>query len=162
MSVRALDQNEQKHRTTLIQHMKSLGQTASTETALFHQAAAATYGLDITSMKTLSILTQEGPQTAGELSIRLNLTTGAVTNVIDRLEYRSLVSRTPHAKDRRKVIIAVNKQKLAIGATVYELMGNAFEALLQQYTTEQLEFLIKYYQDTITLTQQQITHISKR
>ncbi|MFI5278701.1 MAG: hypothetical protein ACHQ1E_15610, partial [Ktedonobacterales bacterium] len=69
-------------RAALEQQLSTLGEVFSTETALFHQAAAATYGLGITDMKTLSALLQEGPMTAGQLATRLSLTTGAVTSVI--------------------------------------------------------------------------------
>src|SRR5437762_11365669 len=90
------------HRKALMGQMQFLGQRASTETALFHQAAAAKWGLGITDTKTISVLLQEGPMTAGQLGRRLSLTTGAVTNVIDRLERRGMVRRTSDAKDRRR------------------------------------------------------------
>ncbi|WP_231571035.1 MarR family winged helix-turn-helix transcriptional regulator [Gordoniibacillus kamchatkensis] len=45
--------------------------------------------------------------TAGQLAQRLNLTTGAVTNVIDRLEKQHFAKREPDPKDRRKVIVAL-------------------------------------------------------
>src|SRR5689334_8116357 len=89
-------------REALMNQMQFLGEMASTETALFHQAAAAKCGLGITDLKTVSILLQEGPMTAGQIAERLSLTTGAVTNVIDRLEREDLVKRDRDANDRRK------------------------------------------------------------
>src|SRR2546430_12442949 len=61
------------HRKALMGQMQFLGQRASTETALFHQAAAAKWGLGITDTKTISVLLQEGPMTAGQLGRRLSL-----------------------------------------------------------------------------------------
>src|ERR1051326_4665688 len=111
------EKNIHEQREALIEQLQFLGQMASTETALFHQMAAAKHGLGITDMKTISILQQEGSMTAGQIARRLSLTTGAVTNVIDRLERRSLVRREPDAHDRRKVIVAANQdQNETIGA----------------------------------------------
>ena len=141
--------------------MQFLGQMASTETAMFHQAAAAKHGLGITDMKTISTLMQEGPMTAGQIAVRLSLTSGAITNVIDRLEGHDLVKRTPDPKDRRKVIVVVNQEKLEAGTNVYQSMGETFEKLLETYSTQELEFLVKYFQASIELTKSEILKLAK-
>ena len=154
--------DESEHRKILMSQMQFLGQMASTETALFHQAAAAKFGLGITDMKTVSTLLQEGPMTAGRLAQRLNLTTGAVTNVMDRLEQRNFAKRAPDAKDRRKVIVTVNQKKLTTTDNVYRSMGEAFEKLLETYSTQELEFLVQYYQASIELTKLEIAKLNKQ
>lgn len=151
-----------KKRRDLMNVMQSLAQTASTETALFHQTAAAKLGLGITDLKTISTLLQEGPMTAGQLAERLNLTTGAVSNVIDRLEQGEFAIRTPDTKDRRKVIVTVNQEKLSFTNHVYRSMGEAFEKLLDTYSIEELEFLVKFYNSTIELTKLEIAKLKSR
>src|SRR5579859_4631546 len=133
------DNEERSRRKALAERLYALGEVASTETALFHQAAAAKYGLGITDMKTLSVLMQEGPMTAGRLAQRLSLTTGAVTNVIDRLQRRGFVSRAPDPDDRRKVIVIVNQEALASSGNVYLSIGQAFSELFETYSSEELE-----------------------
>ncbi|HET9109621.1 MAG TPA: MarR family transcriptional regulator, partial [Ktedonobacterales bacterium] len=133
--------------------------------ALFHQLAAAKYGLGVTDMKTLSALQQEGAMTAGQLAKRLSLTTGAVTNVIDRLERQNFVKREPDPTDRRKVIVCINEERLAEGGeggNVYLSMGEAFGKLYDTYSTEQLEFLTQYYRTSIELTKQEIAKLAER
>jgi DNA-binding MarR family transcriptional regulator len=147
-------------REALIDQMQFLGQMASTETALFHQAAAAKCGLAITDLKTVSILLQEGPMTAGQIAERLSLTTGAVTNVIDRLEREDLVQRAPDANDRRKVIVTVKRENLTLPDQVYRSMGEAFDKLLRTYSTEELAFLVQFYQASIELTKQEIAKLN--
>ncbi len=149
-----------EHRRALMGQMQFLGQMASTETALFHQAAAAKLGLGITDTKTISVLLQEGPMTAGQLGRRLSLTTGAVTNVIDRLERRGIVKRASDGKDRRKVIVTVNEKRLVTADRVYRSVGKAFERLLATYATEELEFLVRYFQASIELTKQEIAKLA--
>ena len=51
--------------------------------------------------------------TAGDLVRRTMVTTGAITNRIDRLEERGLVERAP-ARDRRKVIVRLTPEGLAL------------------------------------------------
>ncbi|SRR6059058_3597164 len=149
-----------ERRKALVGQMQFLGQMASTETALFHQAAAAKLGLGITDTKTISVLLQEGAMTAGQLGRRLSLTSGAVTNVIDRLERRGIVQRASDAKDRRKVIVTVNENKLAAADKVYRSVGKAFERLLATYATAELEFLVRYLQASIELTKQEIAKLA--
>lgn len=155
-----VDAKERERRKALGDQLQFLGQMASTETALFHQAAAARYGLGITDMKTLSALQQEGPMTAGQLAKRLSLTTGAVTNVIDRLERQDFVTRMPDPHDRRKVIVAANETKLATGENVYLSMGEAFNRLFESYSTEQLEFLVQFYRASIEMTKKEIAKLA--
>ena len=152
---------EDERRQALMDRLQFLGQMASTETALFHQTAAAKFGLGITDMKTISVLLQEGPLTAGQLAKRLSLTTGAITNVIDRLERRDLVKREPDESDRRKVMVVVNQEKIAAFDDVYNSMGEAVAKMLRTYSIEELEFLVRYNQMTIDLTMREISKLVK-
>jgi DNA-binding MarR family transcriptional regulator len=153
---------EAERRAALNAQLVVLGEVASTETALFHQTAAARYGLGITDMKALGALLREGPMTAGQLARRLSLTTGAVTSVIDRLAQQGLVSRQADAHDRRKVIVVANQARVAAGENVYVAIGEAFSRLHDTLTTEQLEFLVRYHQASIELTQREIARLAGR
>src|ERR1700748_2438604 len=113
-------------RVVLMEQLQYLGQMQSTETAHFHQIAAFTNGINITDSKTLSVLMQEGSMTAGQLALRLSLTSGAVTSVIDRLEASGYVQRDIDPKDRRRVIVSCRNPKAASLGKTYQSMGIAF------------------------------------
>ena len=149
-------------REELIARLQLLGEQESTETAVFHQAAAAAYGLGITDMKALQIVLREGPQTAGQLAARLRLTTGAVTNVLDRLERQSLIARTPHSEDRRKIIVSANTDALIDRDNVYRSIGDAFAAMQRRFTTSELEFLVRYYEASIEVIRREIGRLTER
>ncbi len=153
--------DNQTKRQALVDQLQFLGQMTSTETALFHQTAAAKYGLGITDMKTISTLMQEGAMTAGQIAVRLSLTTGAVTNVIDRLERRGVVQRQPDAHDRRKVIVSARAEALHAGKNVYESMGQASAKRLASYTTTELEFLVRYHQEMLEMTKHEIAKLAE-
>lgn len=142
-------------RAQLFEQLQYLGQMQSTETAHFHAVAAAKNGTNITDSKTISVLMQEGSMTAGQLAVRLSLTTGAVTSVIDRLEAARLVQRVSDPEDRRKVIVQVDHRSIARLDKTYESMGAAFHKLLEHYSTEQLEFLVEFYLAAIELTKEE-------
>jgi DNA-binding MarR family transcriptional regulator len=146
---------EDSRRGELIAHLQVLGEVDATQTALFQQAAAATYGLGITEMKALSILVREGPRSAGQLADGLHLTSGAVTGVVDRLVRRGLARRTQDERDRRKVVIEADLATLGTGENVYRSIGDAFAHLHAGYTTEQLEFLARHLEASIGITKRE-------
>ena len=154
-------ENSSDYRKKLRGQLQFLGQTASTETALFHQKAAERYGMGITEMKALSVLMQEGDMAAGELAVRLNLTTGAVTNLLDRLEKRKAIRRLADPSDRRKVIVQANLKAWQKAGNIYESIGETFDELARNYTTEDLEFLVEFYKQSIELTKREITKLGK-
>ena len=149
-------------RDELIARLQLLGEQESTETAMFHQAAAASYGLGITDMKALQIVLREGPQTAGQLAARLRLTTGAVTSVLDRLERESLIVRSPDSEDRRKIIVTANSKALAERDNVYHSIGDAYADMQRRFTTSELEFLVRYYEASIEVIQREIARLTER
>jgi DNA-binding MarR family transcriptional regulator len=144
-----------RERSALIARLTDLGAMDATETALFQQAAAARYGLGISEMKALDVLMREGPQTAGALAVKLNLTTGAVTGVIDRLERRSIAARLPDPSDRRRVVVKPNLEAIASGENVYLGIAAAFERLYANYSTDELKFLVAHVEHAIEITREE-------
>jgi DNA-binding MarR family transcriptional regulator len=68
----------------------------------------AEFGLDNVEHKALSVLTQSGPpfrSTPGKLARRMELSSGAMTNRLDRLEEAGYVQRLPDPDDRRGVVV---------------------------------------------------------
>jgi DNA-binding MarR family transcriptional regulator len=149
-------------RATLVERLQFLGQMSSTEAALFHHHAAAANGLGITDSKALSTLTQEGSMTAGELAKRLGLTTGAVTNVIDRLVRAGCARRVADPKDRRKVIVEADLASLEKLSHVYDSVAAAFQRLHEQYSVEELNFLIDYFTKSVEVTKNEVAKLAAR
>src|SRR3954462_7609201 len=53
----------------------------------------------------LEMLLHKGPQPVNEIGRRIELTSGAISTAVDRLESRGLVIREAHASDRRARIV---------------------------------------------------------
>jgi DNA-binding MarR family transcriptional regulator len=65
-------------------------------------------GLDTAEFKALTTLSQSGPpfrSTPGRLAKRMELSSGAMTNRLDRLEQADLIRRLPDPEDRRSVVV---------------------------------------------------------
>jgi DNA-binding MarR family transcriptional regulator len=150
---------EVNERSALVDEPQYLGEMSSTEAALFHHHAAAANGLGITDLKTVSTLMHEGSMTAGEIAKRLGLTTGAVTNVIDRLVRAGYVRRVADPKDRRKVIVEADLPSLEKMSHVYDSVADAFQKLHEQYSVAELHFLIDYFKQSIATTKIEISKL---
>jgi len=145
----------------LIERLIFLGQIGSTETALFHQKAAERLGVGVTDTKAISVLMQEGPLTAGQLGDRLHITTGAVTNLVDRLEKRGMVNREADSNDRRKVLVTVVREGFESESNAYISIGEAFAKLYTTFSEKDLELIIHYQERQIEITKEQIANMPK-
>jgi DNA-binding MarR family transcriptional regulator len=100
-----------------------------------------------------------GPSTAGDLAKATRLTTGAITNVIDRLEKAGFVKRGPHPKDRRKVIVTFIPKRHTKAKIYYSQLANAVQNLLSTYPDEELQLIIRYTKALSTIYQTQVSQI---
>ena len=66
-------------------------------------------GLTLHQLMALGMLADRGRCTMSELKAALEVTTGAVTGLIDRLERQGLVKRAPSAEDRRVTYLTLTE-----------------------------------------------------
>jgi DNA-binding MarR family transcriptional regulator len=69
-------------------------------------------GVNPTDLGALCLLLLHGSAPAGRLAELTNLTTGAVTGVVDRLEKGGFVRRDVDPADRRKVIVVPDAERI--------------------------------------------------
>ncbi|MFI5527505.1 MarR family winged helix-turn-helix transcriptional regulator [Kitasatospora sp. NPDC051853] len=77
----------------------------------------AAHGLDTPSFDVLATLRRNGPGnplTPAELMRSMMVTSGAVTQRLDRLQERGLIRRTPSSTDGRVVLVALTEAGLAL------------------------------------------------
>jgi DNA-binding MarR family transcriptional regulator len=141
-----------------------LGKRLSTATILFHAAVADRMGVSVTDAKCRSLLLQLGPMTAGDLALRLGLTTGAVTGVIDRLERARLVRRVADPNDRRRVVVelAANRKRDQAIARLFEPMGKRVVALTAGYSEKQRATLFEFMSRACEILEEETTRLRAR
>jgi DNA-binding MarR family transcriptional regulator len=111
---------------------------------LLQHTIAQNIGLNVTDAECIDFLQEMGPSTAGALAKATKLTTGAITNVIDRLEKAGFVKRTADPNDRRKVIVTLIPDKHARTKQHYARLAAQVEQLFRTYDEKQLSFLIRH------------------
>ncbi|MFN8489591.1 MAG: MarR family transcriptional regulator [Caldilineaceae bacterium] len=137
----------------------------STWAVMFHQAASLRMGLNSTDGKSVGVLRETGPLTAGELAELIGLTTGAVTGVIDRLEQRGFVRRVADPHDRRRVVIEP-VQNLAHHAELDDIFGPLAAAtqveFLNRYTDEELAVILDFVRRGAELMKGQTARLNQK
>src|SRR6266852_4416387 len=67
----------------------------------------------------MEMLLHKGPQPVNEIGRRIELTSGAITTAVDRLESRDLVTREAHPSDRRARIVRLTAEGEELAAKVF-------------------------------------------
>ena len=130
--------SHQVPREDLIEAVLAASRESSTLAVFFHASMAERVGLGATEEKTLALLSQHGPLTAGEIASHTGLTTPSVTGLLDRLESKGMVRRVRDPHDRRRVIVEPNQGRLAELEQIFSSLQESFRAFLELYSDEQL------------------------
>ncbi|ALL79984.1 hypothetical protein AD006_32355 (plasmid) [Pseudonocardia sp. EC080610-09] len=93
-------------------------------------------GVGASDLRCVHEVVVDGPLPAGELARRLQLTTGAITHMLDRLTAAGLVERVRDTRDRRRVLVEADPEARQ------QLLGQ-YKPLDEQMRTTLLEFSVE-------------------
>lgn len=111
---------------------------------LFRNAIGRKLGLNVTDSECLSLLSIKGTSSPTELARYTGLTTGSTTAMLDRLEKAKFIKRKPNPKDRRGILIEINKQYTeAVGPFIAGLQ-KAHGELIASYSDKELETIADF------------------
>ena len=114
---------------------------------LFHarsEAALRPFGLNIAAFEVLQALRRSGePYCLNPTQLRegMMLSSGAVTNRVDRLEERGLVRREPDKEDRRGVIVCLTEEGLRVAHETLTAQIENTSAVVSCLSRDELETL---------------------
>ncbi|MFI9816653.1 MarR family transcriptional regulator [Saccharothrix variisporea] len=137
--------------------MSALGRELSTAVVAFHEAVGARLRVGAVDQRALGVLAAHGPMTAGDLAKRINLTPGAVTGVVDRLEDAGLARRDPDPQDRRRVVVSAVR---GVFGDVFDGLSKAMDELTASYTPEQQAVIEDWVVRTIEVLKEQTRVLS--
>lgn len=116
------------------------------------------HGLSYTEFAVLEALLHKGPLPIGEIGSRVLLTSGSMTYVIDKLEYRGLLQRHTSETDRRVIHAQLTDEGHRLIATVFEEhealirdLSQGLTAAEQHQATALLKRLGRYAQHQIAV-----------
>jgi MarR family transcriptional regulator, organic hydroperoxide resistance regulator len=113
--------------------------------ATLHNHAVADYaGLHQTDQECIDLLDWTGPLTAGEIGRHLGLSSGAVTNLIDRLEHGGWVRRQRDADDRRRVYIQLATEPGVDLWPVYRPLAEAINGYRDRLSARDLRVVVEF------------------
>jgi DNA-binding MarR family transcriptional regulator len=115
---------------------------------VYNHRMAERLHLSPTDAQVLSLLELYGPMPAGRLAVLTRLTTGAITQAVDRLEAAKYVQRHRDPADRRKVIVTPDETALRDRVRpLFEPLAPALDRIHDRYGTDQLAVIADYLAD---------------
>lgn len=134
----------------------------SANSVMYSQATADKAGLHSTDMECLDHLILHGPMTAGRLCELTGLSSGTMTALIDRLERAGYVRRERGARDRRQVLVVPEQEKINSDLMpVTQPLGEAVYAMLQGYSEQELQLILRFLDEGNTIAHQAITALRR-
>src|SRR5918999_865078 len=125
-------------------------------------AAARFFGIHRTDLSLLDVLQLGGRMTAGELAKRGNLSPGAVTAALDRLERAGYVRRGRDEVDRRRVLVEVTDRLEKLTWELYGPLATSGDAMLRDLTEEHLTIMRDVMREAARLQMEQAHRVRKR
>lgn len=95
----------------------------------FRHAVAEHFGVGLSETIAMSHLSTSGALTPRQVADKVGLTPSTVTSLLDRLEAAGLATRTAHPTDRRKSVVTITEDGLAMLMQVQQWIRAAMGAL---------------------------------
>jgi DNA-binding MarR family transcriptional regulator len=110
------------------------------------ELAASMAGISRSDLRCLNLL-EHGPLPATVIARQLNLATGSVTALIDRLESKALVTRLREEGDRRVVRVQATAKVFELIGPVYLGFANRLRLLVMGYPAADRELAVQHLLD---------------
>ena len=132
-------------RASAIADLMRAGRETSRLSMVFRYAIADRLGLTVSDLECLDFLADAGSATAGQIAERTNLTTGAVTSMLRRLQQAGYLTAERDPADRRRVIVTLRPERIAELKRPYEQFAERAARLIGGYRVEEVELLVRHY-----------------
>jgi DNA-binding MarR family transcriptional regulator len=122
----------------------------------FEQHVGRTLSVNATDLEAMEHLITHGPLAPTELSRRLNISTAAVTAVIDRLIGVGHVTRVQHPTDRRSVVVVPNPRSVETAMATLMPMIMGIDRVLDEFDDAEKEVIERYLDRVVTVYRAQL------
>jgi DNA-binding MarR family transcriptional regulator len=131
-------------REALLEALNWQSRRSSVLFGLLNRSVAARIGLNPTDVEALGVLSVLGVTTPTQLAGMLGMGTGAVTQVIDRLEDAGYARRVRGGRDRRGVSIELVPEKARQAGAFYSTLQHDAAQLTDRYDDHDLALIVEY------------------
>jgi DNA-binding MarR family transcriptional regulator len=129
--------------------------------ASFFRAVAGRVGMNATDLQVVDILDVTGPATAGRLAELTGLTTGAIAQMLNRLEEAGVVRRERDPADGRRVVVRLVPGGDAVReiGPLFDAVGGAWEELAAGYDDGQLALLLGFIRRANAVSREELDRL---
>ncbi|EAR25629.1 tyrosine recombinase [marine actinobacterium PHSC20C1] len=127
----------------------------------FEQHVGRTLSVNARDLEAMEHLIMHGPLAPTELSRRLNISTAAVTAVIDRLIGVGHVSRVQHPTDRRSVVVVPNPRSVETAMATLMPMIMGIDRVLDEFDDSEKQVIERYLDRVVTIYREQLPEPSE-
>ncbi len=113
-------------------------------------------GVNPTDRQAMEHLIRSGPLSPTELAARLSMSAAAVTTVIDRLESVGHVTRSPHPRDRRGIIVAPEPRSVQRAMGILLAMIGAVDGVLDDLDDAERDTVERYMRRVVEVYRAQV------
>lgn len=101
-------------------------------------------GLSSNERWVLNHLVHEGPLTASELSKRVNMTSAAMTTLVERMELAGYLTRRPDPADGRRTLLSTTDALADRGSAIARAVIDEFDQLVDQLPPEERDAVTRF------------------
>lgn len=109
-----------------------------------------------TDLQAMEHLIQNGPLGPTELARRLDISTAAVTSVVDRLTALGHVTRTQHPTDRRGVVVVPSPESVKRAMDALIPMISGIDAVLDDFDPDEQATITAYLEQVLSVYRAQM------
>ena len=128
---------------------------------LLDASVAELFGIGRSDLRAMELVSRGGPATCSRLASGLNVTTGSVTALIDRMERAGYFVRRSDPTDRRKVLVDLTTGGRERERRVFEPLARNSIAMLQEYSDADLAMIRDFLHKSRALVEQAVKHVQK-
>jgi DNA-binding MarR family transcriptional regulator len=121
------------------------GRENSRLSMVFRYAIADRLGVTVSDLECLDYLADVGSATAGQIADRTNLTTGAVTSMLRRLQQAGYVTAERDPADRRRMIVTLRPERADELERPYERFAERTKRLIEGYSVDEVRLLARHF-----------------
>ncbi|WP_433794777.1 MarR family transcriptional regulator [Actinoplanes sp. CA-252034] len=137
--------SDEPARASAIADLMRAGRETTRLSTVFRYAIADRLGLAVSDLECLDFLADVGSATAGQIAERANVTTGAVTSMLRRLQQAGWVTAERDPADRRRVIVTLRPERAAELERPYARFAERAGRLVHGYSVEEITLLARHY-----------------
>ncbi|WP_240135280.1 MarR family winged helix-turn-helix transcriptional regulator [Streptomyces sp. MUM 178J] len=127
----------------------------------FDYAAAERLGVNRTDLHCLDVLMQRESAAPSELGAALNLTTGSVTALLDRLDRLGYITRSPDPADRRRSVVRPTDKAVKAAEEIFGPLAQDGFRQVARYSVDELALLLDFFRTSRELQERHTERIRR-